>query len=232
MQLVHERPDFEYFLRGADGGSALVNDRRLAASFIVAPDRLIFAPKAANAAHLARIALADLFLDTFPYGAHSTGADALTVGLPVLTFPGRGFAARFCHSIVAAAGIPDLICADPQDYVAKAIGFARDPRALETVRRALQAGRDASVLRDIPALARRLEELFWYIQRQAEQGRTPVPDLRNLDVYYEIGAGLLHRHTVFTDEDAYRAAYRERLEEWHAYEQIPHDGRLWKAPGP
>lgn len=208
-------------------------DQRLRAAAEAAdvePDRLIFAPKVPNAAHLARIALADLFLDTFPYGAHSTGADALTVGLPVLTFPGKGFAARFCHSIVAAAGVPELICASPDDYVAKAIDFARDPRGLEAVRRALQAGRDTSVLRDIPALARRLEELFWYMQRQAEQGQTPAPDLRNLDVYYEIGAGLLHRNTVFTDGEAYRLAYRERLEEWHTCEQLPYDDRLWKAP--
>lgn len=60
MQLVHERPDFEYFLRGADGGSALVNDRRLAASFIVAPDRLVEGWPVADAATLTPDDLAPL----------------------------------------------------------------------------------------------------------------------------------------------------------------------------
>ena len=60
MQLVHERPDFEYFLRGADGGSALVNDRRLAASFIVAPDRLVEGWPVADAAKLTPDDLAPL----------------------------------------------------------------------------------------------------------------------------------------------------------------------------
>lgn len=196
----------------------------------VAPDRLIFAAKAPNAAHLARIALADLFLDTFPYGAHSTAADALTVGLPVLTFAGKGFAARFCHSIVAAAGVPELICDGPQAYVEKAIGFARAPATLKKLRRALEAGRGTSVLRDIPALARRLEELFWHMQEEGERGLTPVPDLRNLDIYYEIGAELVHANAGFSTDEAYRQAYRNRLRDWHDYAPVPHDDRLWTTP--
>lgn len=208
-------------------------DRRLRAaaeSAGVAPERLFFAPKIPNASHLARIGLADLFLDTFPYGAHSTAADALTAGLPVLTFPGNAFAARFCGSIVAA-GLPEMICTGPENYVEKAVGLARDPRTLKAARRSLHARRGASVLRDVPALTRRLEELFRHMQEQSERGRTPVPDLRNLDVYYEIGAELVHRNTVFSDHQAYREAYRDKLREWHDYAPIPYDGRLWKAPG-
>ncbi|PZU90055.1 MAG: glycosyl transferase [Shinella sp.] len=204
--------------------------RKSAEAAGVAPERLIFAPKAPNARHLARIAVADLFLDTFPYGAHSTAADALTVGLPVLTFPGKSFAARFCHSIVAAAGIPDLICTDPENYVEKAIGFARDPSSLRRFRQALKDARETSVLRDIPALARRLEELFWQMQAECECGETPVPDLRNLDVYYDIGAELVLENMSFTDDDAYRQRYRDKLSEWHDFSPIPYDNRLWTAP--
>lgn len=204
--------------------------RKIAESAGVAPERLIFAPKAPNARHLARIAVADLFLDTFPYGAHSTAADALTVGLPVLTFPGKSFAARFCHSIVAAAGIPDLICTDPEDYVEKAIGFAKDPASLGRVKQALKDARETSVLRDIPGLARRLEELLWQMQEECERGETPVPDLRNLDVYYDIGAELVLENTTFRDDAAYRQCYREKLSEWHDFSAIPHDNRLWTAP--
>lgn len=193
----------------------------------VEPGRIIFAPRAANADHLARIAVADLFLDTFPYGAHSTAADALTVGLPVLTFPGKSFAARFCHSIVAAAGVPELICDGPENYIARAIGFAIDPESLKTTRESLEEKRDTSVLRDIPALARRLEELFWQMQNECERGKTPVPDLRNLDIYYEIGAGLVQDHIEFSDDVVYRNRYLEKLAEWHAFEPIPSDCRLW-----
>ena len=66
----------------------------------VDPGRLIFAPKQQNARHLARYVLADLFLDTAPYGAHTTASDALFMGVPVLTFRGRSFAARVCGSLV------------------------------------------------------------------------------------------------------------------------------------
>ncbi|NKM56184.1 glycosyl transferase [Rhizobium anhuiense] len=192
----------------------------------VAPERLIFAPKAPNAKHLARIALAELFLDTFPYGAHSTAADALTMGLPILTFPGKSFAARFCHSIVAAAGVPELICSGPQSYIERAIGFANDPKSLRTIRESLQAKRESCTLRDIPALAARLEALFWQMQAESEGGETPVPDLRNLDIYYDIGMELVQDNIAFSDDRAYRQAYRNKLAEWHDYAPFPYDSRL------
>ncbi|TWB13172.1 putative O-linked N-acetylglucosamine transferase (SPINDLY family) [Rhizobium sp. ERR 1071] len=209
------------------GGDVDARLRQVAANAGVAPERLIFAPKAPNAQHLARIGLADLFLDTFPYGAHSTAADALTMGLPVLTIPGKSFAARFCHSIVAAAGATQLICSDPQDYIERAIGFAKDSTSLKRIRASMREQRDTSVLRDIPALVQRLETLFWQMQREAEQGNIPQPDLRNLDVYYEIGVGLVQDHIAFRDDSTYRREYRKRLAEWHDYSPLQRDGRLW-----
>lgn len=205
-------------------------DQRLLSMFVEAgidAGRVIFAPKVANAHHLARIGVADLFLDTFPYGAHSTAADSLTVGLPVLTFPGKSFASRFCSSVVAAAGVPGLICEGPQDYVAKAIAYAKNPAALKAVRDKLQANRETSALRDIPGLARRLEELYWQMQGEAERGETPVPDFRNMDVYYEIGTELVLENLEFVDEATYRARYLEKMREWQAFSHIPHDARLW-----
>lgn len=191
------------------------------------PARIIFAPKAPNPKHLARIGLADLFLDTFPYGAHSTAADAITSGLPILTMPGKSFAARFCGSIITAAGIADMACATPDDYVARAIGYFSDRQALADVRSSLREQRDTSVLRDIPALARRLEELFWQMQGEAERGETPVPDLRNLDIYYEIGVELAEQMDEFVDESAYRARYKQALTDWDALAHLPNDKRLW-----
>ena len=204
--------------------------RQLAAQSGVEPERLIFAPKAANPNHLARIALADLFLDTFPYGAHSTAADAITVGLPVLTLPGKSFASRFCGSIVSAAGVPELICSGPDDYESRAIAFAHDRESLATIRDSLQRQRETSTLRDIPALARRLEYLFWQMQGEIERGETPVPDLRNLDVYYEIGAEIVLENVEFEDELAYRKRYLEKLAQWNDYAPLARDSRLLKEP--
>ncbi|SFB10147.1 Predicted O-linked N-acetylglucosamine transferase, SPINDLY family [Rhizobium sp. NFR07] len=201
--------------------------RDLAEQAGVEPARLVFAQKTPNPKHLARIALADLFLDTFPYGAHSTAADAITMGLPVLTIAGRSFPARFCASIVAAAGIPELICATPEDYVARAVTFARDRESLAKVRRSLADQRETSVLRDIPGLARRLEELYWQIQGEAERDEMPVPDLRNLDIYYEIGAELVLENIEFEDNAACRQRYRDKLAKWNEYEPINPDNRLW-----
>lgn len=228
MTILKETPGSVLWLLGANEG---VNQRlrTLAEKAGVAPERLIFAPKAANAHHLARIALADLFLDTFPYGAHSTAADALTMGLPVLTFAGKSFAARFCHSIAIAAGTPGLVSSNPDDYVAKAIGFARDRKSLAAVREHLKTHREKSVLRDIPALARRIEELFWQMQGEAERGETPVPDLRNLDVYYEIGAELVQQHIEYADNATYRQRYLDRLKALHDFAPIAFDNRLWTA---
>ncbi|WPE19122.1 glycosyl transferase [Shinella zoogloeoides] len=203
--------------------------RRLAEEAGVAKERLIFAGKAQNPDHLARIGLADLFLDTFPYGAHSTAADAITQGLPVLTIAGKSFASRFCASIVTAAGIPELVCGDPDDYVRMAVALAESPDRLAAVRESLAQQRETCALRDMPGLARRLEELFWQMQGEAERGETPVPDLRNLDVYYEIGATLATRGIEFEDDTAYRARYREELIVLDDFAPLAPDARLWPA---
>ncbi|MCM2456158.1 glycosyl transferase [Rhizobium sp. CG4] len=201
--------------------------RQLAEQQGVDPQRLIYAPKAANPDHLARIGLADLFLDTFPYGAHSTAADAITMGLPVLTMPGKTFASRFCTSIISAAGIPELACASPDDYVARAIAFAQDPQSLAAVQTSLQEQRETSTLRDMPALAARLEELYWQMQVAGERGETPVPDLTNLDLYYEIGSEIVAQHVEFEDDESLRNRYLEKLATRDNYSPVAHDCRLW-----
>lgn len=229
MKILSETPgSVLWLLTGDEDVNKRLQDT--AAKAGVSPDRLIFAPKAANPQHLARIGVADLFLDTFPYGAHSTASDAITSGLPVLTMPGKTFAARFCGSIVAAAGVPEMRCATPDEYVSRAIGFERDRASLLAVRESIARQRDTSVLRDIPALARRLEELFWQMQGECERGETPVPDLGNLDIYYEIGLEAVAENIEFEDEASYRKRYHKKLAQMHDYAPIPYDCRLWQKP--
>jgi predicted O-linked N-acetylglucosamine transferase (SPINDLY family) len=226
MSILNATPGSLLWLLGGDD-EANVRLKQMAEQVGVDPERIVFANKQPNARHLARIALADLFLDTFPYGAHSTAGDALTVGLPVLTLPGKGFASRFCSSIVSAAGVPQLICDTPEDYMSKAVFFAQNRDVLGAIRQSIQDQRETSVLRDIPGLARRLEELYWQMQGEAERGETPVPDLSNLDLYYEIGCEVMQQNIEFDDAAAFRERYLAKLRQWHEFSPIPFDGRLW-----
>jgi hypothetical protein len=85
-------------------------------------------------------------------------------------------------------------------------------------------------LHDTPAFVRRLEQLFWQMQGEAERGETPVPDLRNLDLYYEIGASIVLEGIECEDDSAYRRRYLEKLAEWNDYAPLSRDTRLWTEP--
>jgi predicted O-linked N-acetylglucosamine transferase (SPINDLY family) len=127
----------------------------------VARDRLRFAPRTRLDEHLARHALADLFLDTLPYNAHTTASDALWAGLPVLSCRGTTFPGRVGASLLAAVGLADeLLVDDLAAYEARAIELARDRAALARLREALVARRADAPLWDTPGYARALEEAF------------------------------------------------------------------------
>ena len=204
---------------------------RYAVDHGVAAERIIIAPKLGNPEHLARYPLADLFLDSFPYGAHTTASDALWMGVPVLTQRGRGFAARVCASVVTAAGAPELACADEAEYRGKAILLAQNRGALQSIQMKLKAARDASILFDSEKLVRGLESLYVEMARREAQGRTPTPDLANLDVYHEIALGFDFEAVNAMSNEAYLAAYREALETAHRRYPLPPDARL-RLPAP
>src|ERR1700687_5606462 len=121
---------------------AIVNLRREAPARGVDPARLIFAPFANAEAHLARHAAADLFLDTLPYNAHTTASDALWAGLPLLTCAGTTFAGRVGASLLHAAGLPDLVTQNLEEYEALALKLATDRELLQSIRRKLRENRD------------------------------------------------------------------------------------------
>jgi predicted O-linked N-acetylglucosamine transferase (SPINDLY family) len=150
--------------------------RKEAALHGVAPERLVFAPFLAEAAeHLARLPLADLFLDTQPYGAHSTAADALGAGVPVLTTPGETFAGRVAASQLHALGLPELIAPRLADYEAWALGFARAPETLAPLREKLARNRITHPLFDGARFTRNLESAYDAMWDRARRGEAPGP---------------------------------------------------------
>lgn len=126
----------------------------------IAAERLVFAPPLPQEAHLARLSLADLVLDTFPYGAHTTASDALWCGVPVLTRSGATFSSRVAASLLRACDMADLVTRTPADYEARAIALGRDPAALAALRRRLAANRLRTPLFDTAAFARDFESLL------------------------------------------------------------------------
>ncbi|MCR6630947.1 MAG: O-linked N-acetylglucosamine transferase [Magnetospirillum sp.] len=184
MQILARVPNSVlWLLEGSEAGSQRLRER--AAQFGIAPERLIFAPKLANAYHLARYRLADLFLDTLPYGAHTTASDALWVGVPILTLAGRGFASRVCGSLARSAGLPELICSTPEEYVEKAVALGHNRAELARYRDQLEKHRETCVLFDMEKHVSQLEALYAQMWDEFQQGRLPRPDLSNLDVYLE-----------------------------------------------
>jgi predicted O-linked N-acetylglucosamine transferase (SPINDLY family) len=137
---------------------ATANLRREAERRGVPACRLIFASRIDLADHLARHRLADLFLDTFPYSAHSTGAHSLWAGVPVLTIRGETFVSRVAASLLRTAGLPELVVDSLEAYEAKALELARRPDRLQAMRRKLEAERATSPLFDTDRFRRQLED--------------------------------------------------------------------------
>ena len=122
MEILHQVPNSVLWVL-ADNEWSRANMAEAAARHGIDADRLIFAGRVSPADYLARYALADLFLDTFPFNAGTTANDALWMGLPLLTHAGRSFASRMAGSLLMALDLPELIAESPEDYVAKAIHF-------------------------------------------------------------------------------------------------------------
>src|SRR5262249_19789106 len=128
MRVLRDTPGSVLWLR-EDEPDVMANLRREAAARDIAPARLVFGELLRRLEdHLARLQLADLFLDTLPYNAHATAAHALWAGLPVLTCRGRAFAARVGASLLTTVGLPELITDDLAQYESLAIQLARSPR--------------------------------------------------------------------------------------------------------
>jgi protein O-GlcNAc transferase len=156
------------------GASTVENLRREAAKRGVAPERLVFAPRLPERAdHLRRVGLADLFLDTFYYNAHTTACDALAAGVPVLTCYGKTFAGRVAASLLHAVGLPELVAQSHAEYAEKALHLATHPQALLALKAKLAQNRTGYPLFDTPRMVRHLEAAYRAMHERHGAGSAP-----------------------------------------------------------
>lgn len=137
--------------------------------------RLVFAAHREHAEHLARYLTADIFLDTFPYGAHTTGSDALWMGCPVVTRVGESFPARVCGSLLTTVGLPELMTTTADQFEALAIDLARDPIRVAALRRHLDDHRLLTPLFDTALYTRHLEAALAEMYQRLQAGKKPQP---------------------------------------------------------
>jgi protein O-GlcNAc transferase len=156
-----------------DNAAVAVNLRKEAVARSVNPERLIFAKRIPLSEHLARHCLADLFLDTLPYNAHTTASDALWTGLPVLTCLGETFAGRVGASLLNAIGLPELITTTLETYEQMAIDLATHPEKLLAVKRKVAENRHTTPLFDTKLFIKHIEAAYTMIYERYQNGLAP-----------------------------------------------------------
>ncbi len=148
------------------GSDAPANLRREASGAGIDPDRLIFAPRIDSVErHVARTAAADLIVDSFPYGAHTTANDALLAGVPLVTRAGETLVSRIAGSHLHAIGLPELVTSTPGDYEALVRRLAQTPHELAAIRGRLAANRFTHPLFDVPRFTRDVEASLFSVWR-------------------------------------------------------------------
>ena len=173
MDLLHRVPGSVLWLLQKTP-EVRTNLKREAFAHGVDPDRIIFADQLPNDQHLARHAVADLFLDSLPCTAHTTASDALWAGLPLLTCIGHSFAGRVAASLLNAAGMPDLITNSIEAYAATALRLARNPDELLEIRARLAENRMSCALFDTPLYVRSLEAAYARMSAMYRAGEQPA----------------------------------------------------------
>ena len=138
------------------------------------PARLVFAPRVPIAEHLARHALADVFLDTLPYNAHTTTSDALWMDVPVITCPGETFTSRVAGSLLSAAGMPELITTSLADYEQLALKLAAEPLQLQSLKEKLRTTKTSMPLFDMQSFTQHLEQAYLHMRQRWQNGEPPA----------------------------------------------------------
>ena len=159
MTILRQAEDSVLWLL-VDNAFAMDNLTARAAAAGLAPGRIIFAGRVEPSVYRSRLALADLFLDTYPYNSGTTASDALRVGLPLITLAGETFTARMAGSLLQAMGLDETITYDQDAYVALAVALARDPARYAELRARVTPERWLATLGDTPRFCGNLEAAF------------------------------------------------------------------------
>jgi predicted O-linked N-acetylglucosamine transferase (SPINDLY family) len=171
-RLLHELPQAVLWqLEGSDAAHAHL--RQALAARGIDPVRLVIAPQVAADEHLARAALADIFIDTFPCNGHTTLSDALWAGLPVVTRCGDGFASRVGASLLRAVGLDEWVADDDAGYVQRVLRLGRDAARRDALRSHLRRARTEAPLFDSRRFAHDLEALYRRMWARHEAGLPP-----------------------------------------------------------
>jgi protein O-GlcNAc transferase len=171
MRLLHGVQHSILWLR--NDSETLTHKLRREADFRgIDPLRLVFAPRTTTQEqHLARQQAADLFLDTFPYNGHTTTAEALAAGRPVVTVKGVSFSSRVAASLLGSAGLPDLVTETFKDYEALASTLARDTDRLTILRKRLTASHQSAPLFSPSKFARDIEAAYMEMLEKVDRRR-------------------------------------------------------------
>jgi predicted O-linked N-acetylglucosamine transferase (SPINDLY family) len=172
-RLLRARPESVLWML-AESPLAQANLAREALSRGVDPQRLIFAERAPYDQHLARLSLADLFLDSLPFNAGATASDALWAGLPVLTCAGEAFASRMAGSLLRAVGLPELIAPDLATYEQWALELSESPQALAALRARLAVNRGTQPLFNTARFCRHLEAAYTTMYERHQRAEAPT----------------------------------------------------------
>ncbi|MEY3788593.1 MAG: hypothetical protein RLZ75_2800 [Pseudomonadota bacterium] len=183
MRILKRVPDSILWLV-ADNETVRNNLYKQAKSQGVASNRLYFADRALPSDYLARFQIADLFLDTFPFGGGTTASDALWAGLPLLTYSGKTFASRMAGSLLKAVDLAELITFNLKDYEEKAVKLAQHPEQIAAMKQKLVDNRLSCALFDTPRFVRDLENTFMLIAMKKDKiiKQTPINNVHNADV--------------------------------------------------
>ena len=149
------------------------NLKKEAAKKGINSNRIIFVRRIPMEEHLARHKIADLFLDTYPYGAHTASSDALWTGLPIVTLTGQSFASRVAGSILTAIDIPELITQTKEEYENRALDLAKNPAQLAKIKNTLRSKRNTEPLFDSNIFARRLEIAYREVYKRYFYDKEP-----------------------------------------------------------
>jgi len=172
MQLLKQVKGSVLWLFDGNAKSTL-NLRNEAIARGIAAERIVFAKRMDLPEHLARHKLADLFLDTFFYNAHTTASDALWSGLPVITCIGETFASRVAASLLNAIGMPELITHSSEEYLSLALALATDPERLASIRQKLEKNRSTHPLFNTRLFTRHIENAYTQMWKQHQASLLP-----------------------------------------------------------